>query len=96
MKIRNMLFAAATFGSLAGGAGSANAPQGSLQVGTSFHNAVKHNGPRAEVEDEGVRDAAIGKNPAARMTAAQRRAHRKNLGINFYRRDSGTVVADRK
>ena len=96
MKIRNMLVAAATFASLAGGAGFANAPQGGLQVGTSLHKAVRHNGSRAEVDDEGVRETAIGKNPAARMTASQRRAHRKNLGINFYRSDPGTVVADGK
>lgn len=95
MKIRNMLIAAATFASLAGGAGLANAPQGGLSVGAPLHKAMTHNVSRAEEDDDSLRETAVAKNPV-RMTPSQRRAHRKNLGINFYRRDPGTVVADGK
>ena len=84
MKLRNGLVAAAIFTCLGAAVGLAKAPQFTSEVPASNEAGRKNSGPQ-RVMDEGKR-----------MTAAQRRAHRKDFSIHFVRKNSGTVVVSRE
>ncbi len=90
MKIRNLLVAAATFASLGGTVGLANAPQATSAALPAFHKIEQGVDRYQLIDDEIAREPRATKN-AQRMTALQRQSYRKNFGIHFVRRNAATT-----
>ncbi len=88
MNIRHLLAATVTFASLGGTAGLANAPQPGVAAANTAHPwdlQARTTGLHAVSARNRARGSTAEQNPE-RMTAAERRAHRKDLGIHFVKK----------